>query len=152
MPILRGRDWGAAGDCLVGGLVDQLGTTGVVVALPRHLIFLPDNNIAGAGTMVMAVPTTFLNVPPVQALSAIAAQPGVELPQFHELLMRIARSTRDAIVMDLQSDVKALRVRSAIFVRGIYYKRPDDIGWRGFSCTKAGAIEVKAIWGPMVRE
>ena len=152
MPLVRGRDWALAGDCMVAGLVDQLGTTGVIVGLPRHLVFLPDNTLAGAGTMVMAVPQSFLHLDPVRAVETIAAQPGLELPQFHGLLMRLASSTRDAIVLDLMGDVTALRVKDGFLRRGVYYRRPAQSGWRGFSCSKAGARELAALWASMLRE
>jgi hypothetical protein len=120
--------------------------TGLIVGLPRCLIMLPRETIAGARFSFGALPM-------LAAIEKLLADTTISPIELEEVLRRLADNNEDdALVVDLP-ELKALRVKNSWFSRGVYWKKPEHSGWRGLPLSgKAVGAAFEVFYRSQLRE
>ena len=151
MPVMHGRDYVLAPSTTypfgASGVV-----TGFIVGLPDRLVMLPKGAIGGQFTIRE---TTFGigGAPLFDAVAGMLGHPHQTLGGLAATLEELAAKVGgDALVVRLPA-LKALRVKTGWFSRGIYWKLPEHTGWRALPLSgKEVALAFHAYYAPQLRE
>lgn len=127
--------------------------TGLIVGLPRCLIMLPREAVAGAGNSVTESRFSLGTLPMLAAIQKLFADTTISPIELEEVLRRLAdNNDNDALVVDLP-ELKALRVKNSWLSRGVYWKKPEHRGWRGLPLSgKAVGAAFEVFYRSQLRE